>query len=209
MPLWAGVLITAADSFAILLVERLGIRLLEAIFGGLISVMAISFGVMYFWAEVPTGKVLEGAFLFVPPLPPLPPPHPHHLSKNSFWANVFCIQPARGCHVGAHQNAGHLFWCYPLLGQGTHGSGAGRDLLPPRCLQIIRKFGQYITLTVLSFSAMNCWARLQYDYETKYTTFLGIQEPVSILRTHQSCCKCLHLDRPHLTRDAHQFLPLL
>ena len=60
VPIWAGVLITAADSFAILLVERLGVRLLEAVFGGLIGVMAISFGVMYFWAEVPTGTVLEG-----------------------------------------------------------------------------------------------------------------------------------------------------
>ena len=60
VPIWAGVLITAADSFAILLVERLGVRLLEAVFGGLIGVMAISFGVMYFWAQVPTGTVLEG-----------------------------------------------------------------------------------------------------------------------------------------------------
>ena len=60
VPLWAGVLITAADSFAILLVERLGVRLLEAVFGGLISIMAISFGVMYFIAGVPTARVLEG-----------------------------------------------------------------------------------------------------------------------------------------------------
>ena len=60
VPLWAGVLITAADSFAILLVERLGVRLLEAVFGGLISVMAIAFGVMYFIAGVPTARVLEG-----------------------------------------------------------------------------------------------------------------------------------------------------
>ena len=66
VPIWAGVLITAADSFAILLVERLGVRLLEAVFGGLIGVMAISFGVMYFWAAVPTGTVLEGVTAAAP-----------------------------------------------------------------------------------------------------------------------------------------------
>lgn len=66
VPVWAGVLITAVDSFAILLVERLGIRILEAVFGGLISVMSVSFGVMYFWAEVPTGRVLHGEMLSLP-----------------------------------------------------------------------------------------------------------------------------------------------
>lgn len=60
VPIWAGVLITACDSFAILLIERLGVRILEAVFAGLIGTMAVSFGVMYFWAEVPTSKVLEG-----------------------------------------------------------------------------------------------------------------------------------------------------
>lgn len=60
VPLWAGVLITACDAFAILLIERLGIRVLEAVFGGLIGIMAVSFGVMYFWADVPTSEVLEG-----------------------------------------------------------------------------------------------------------------------------------------------------
>ena len=44
-------------------VERLGVRHLEAVFGGLISVMAISFGVMYFIAGVPTSEVIEGSRL--------------------------------------------------------------------------------------------------------------------------------------------------
>eukprot|EP00884_Botryococcus_braunii_P012365 jgi/Botrbrau1/21129/Bobra.0061s0023.1 len=67
VPLWAGVLITVVDSFLILFIERLGIRHLEAVFAVLISTMAASFGVMYFWAGVPTAEVIEG--LLVPRLP--------------------------------------------------------------------------------------------------------------------------------------------
>lgn len=60
IPLWAGVLITAINSFAVLMLERFGVRLLEAVFAGLIGTMAVSFGVMYFLAGVPTAQVLEG-----------------------------------------------------------------------------------------------------------------------------------------------------
>jgi natural resistance-associated macrophage protein 2 len=60
VPLWAGTLITAVDSFLILFIERLGIRHLEAVFGVLISSMAASFAVMYVWAGVPTGEVIKG-----------------------------------------------------------------------------------------------------------------------------------------------------
>lgn len=89
VPIWAGVLITAADSFAILLVERLGVRLLEAVFGGLIGVMAISFGVMYFWAAVPTGTVLEGqqCYLII---------FPHHKSSAEDLA-IFDHSPSAAC----------------------------------------------------------------------------------------------------------------
>lgn len=60
IPLWAGVLITAFDSFIILLVERLGVRHLEAVFGVLIGLMAGAFGLMAALADVPPLEVLEG-----------------------------------------------------------------------------------------------------------------------------------------------------
>lgn len=45
IPLWGGVLLSVALSFSMLLVERCGIRKLEALFGALISVMVGSFAV--------------------------------------------------------------------------------------------------------------------------------------------------------------------
>lgn len=47
IPIWAGVLITAADTFTFLFLENYGIRKLEAFFCSLIGIMAISFGVQY------------------------------------------------------------------------------------------------------------------------------------------------------------------
>jgi len=63
VPLWAGVILTAFASFVLLLLERLGMRWLEALFAVLIGLMAVSFGVMYVLAGVPTAKVLEGKAL--------------------------------------------------------------------------------------------------------------------------------------------------
>ena len=60
VPLWAGVLITAVASFLLLLLEQAGVRLLEAVFAVLIGTMALSFGVMYVLAGVPTARVVEG-----------------------------------------------------------------------------------------------------------------------------------------------------
>ena len=57
----AGVLITAVDSFLLLLIERCGVRNLEALFGVLVGIMAISFGIMFVDAGVPAGQVVEGA----------------------------------------------------------------------------------------------------------------------------------------------------
>jgi natural resistance-associated macrophage protein len=45
VPLWAGVLLSVSISFIMLLVERWGVRKLEALFGMLISVMVCSFAV--------------------------------------------------------------------------------------------------------------------------------------------------------------------
>lgn len=61
VPLWAGVLLTAVASFLLLLLEQFGVRRLEALFAALIGTMALSFGVMYVLAGVPTAAVAEGA----------------------------------------------------------------------------------------------------------------------------------------------------
>jgi natural resistance-associated macrophage protein len=47
IPLWGGVLITVADTFTFLGLDKYGLRKLEAFFGLLITVMAISFGYEY------------------------------------------------------------------------------------------------------------------------------------------------------------------
>jgi NRAMP (natural resistance-associated macrophage protein)-like metal ion transporter len=44
IPLWAGVLITIADTFTFLFLDKYGLRKLEAFFGILIATMAFSFG---------------------------------------------------------------------------------------------------------------------------------------------------------------------
>ncbi len=67
MPLWAGVLVTGADAFLLLFMERLGVRILEGLFGILIAVMASSFGLMFWWADVPGKEVVQG--FLIPRLP--------------------------------------------------------------------------------------------------------------------------------------------
>lgn len=44
IPLYGGVLITICDTFTFLLLDKYGLRKLEAFFGGLITVMAVTFG---------------------------------------------------------------------------------------------------------------------------------------------------------------------
>ncbi|XP_070310535.1 natural resistance-associated macrophage protein 2-like isoform X6 [Odocoileus virginianus] len=44
IPLWGGVLITIADTFAFLFLDNYGLRKLEAFFGFIITVMALTFG---------------------------------------------------------------------------------------------------------------------------------------------------------------------
>ena len=56
----AGVLVTAADAFVLLLVEQWGVRQLEAVFGIFIAVMAGSFGIMYSNAGIPQSEVVKG-----------------------------------------------------------------------------------------------------------------------------------------------------
>eukprot|EP01135_Chromosphaera_perkinsii_P003075 Nk52_evm22s234 gene=Nk52_evmTU22s234 len=64
IPLWAGVLITAADTFTFLFLESYGIRKLEFFFISLIAIMAISFGIQYCITAPDQVEVLKG--LFVP-----------------------------------------------------------------------------------------------------------------------------------------------
>ncbi|XP_037075131.1 natural resistance-associated macrophage protein 2-like isoform X2 [Pollicipes pollicipes] len=64
IPLWGGVLITIADTFTFLLVDKYGMRKLEAFFGFLITVMALMFGYEYVVAAPPQADVVRG--LFVP-----------------------------------------------------------------------------------------------------------------------------------------------
>eukprot|EP00759_Apiculatamorpha_spiralis_P058348 PhF_6_TR9182/c0_g1_i2/m.14324/K21398/SLC11A2, DMT1, NRAMP2; natural resistance-associated macrophage protein 2 len=67
IPLWAGTLITAADTFSFLLLEEYGIRRLEAFFCTLVFVMCITFGVHYFTRLPPQDEVMKG--MFRPSLP--------------------------------------------------------------------------------------------------------------------------------------------
>jgi natural resistance-associated macrophage protein len=50
VPIWAGVLITGADTFTFLFLENYGLRKLEAFFGVLITTMALTF--MYIVSEL-------------------------------------------------------------------------------------------------------------------------------------------------------------
>jgi len=63
IPLFAGVLVTALDTFTFLLLERYGIRKLEAVFCSLISVMAIAFGIEYIISTPNQADVVIGVIV--------------------------------------------------------------------------------------------------------------------------------------------------
>jgi NRAMP (natural resistance-associated macrophage protein)-like metal ion transporter len=63
IPLWAGVLITAADTFTFLFLERYGVRKLEAFFGLLITIMAVTFGVEYGISRPNQVELLKGLII--------------------------------------------------------------------------------------------------------------------------------------------------
>ncbi|CAG5982310.1 natural resistance-associated macrophage protein 2 isoform 2-T4 [Menidia menidia] len=63
IPLWAGVLITITDTIVFLFLDKYGLRKLEAFFGVLISIMAISFGYEYVLVKPDQGELLKGMFL--------------------------------------------------------------------------------------------------------------------------------------------------
>ncbi|XP_051499684.1 natural resistance-associated macrophage protein 2 isoform X2 [Apus apus] len=67
IPLWGGVLITIADTFVFLFLDKYGLRKLEAFFGFLITIMALTFGYEYVTVRPNQGQLLRG--LFVPGCP--------------------------------------------------------------------------------------------------------------------------------------------
>nr|XP_045003332.1 natural resistance-associated macrophage protein 1 [Jaculus jaculus] len=63
IPLWGGVLITIVDTFVFLFLDNYGLRKLEAFFGFLITIMALTFGYEYVVARPAQGALLRGLFL--------------------------------------------------------------------------------------------------------------------------------------------------
>uniref|UniRef100_UPI00398EA987 natural resistance-associated macrophage protein 2-like n=1 Tax=Pristiophorus japonicus TaxID=55135 RepID=UPI00398EA987 len=63
VPLWAGVLITIADTFFFLFLDKYGLRKLEALFAFLIAVMAFTFGYEYVTVKPDQGQLLKGMFV--------------------------------------------------------------------------------------------------------------------------------------------------
>ncbi|KAJ4934794.1 hypothetical protein JOQ06_007576 [Pogonophryne albipinna] len=63
IPLWGGVLITIIDTFVFLFLDKYGLRKLEAFFGLLITVMAITFGYEYVMVGPDQGQLLKGMFV--------------------------------------------------------------------------------------------------------------------------------------------------
>eukprot|EP00760_Papus_ankaliazontas_P033409 PhM_4_TR6326/c0_g1_i3/m.1904/K21398/SLC11A2, DMT1, NRAMP2; natural resistance-associated macrophage protein 2 len=63
IPLWAGTILTAVDTFGFLFLEQYGIRRLEAFFALLISTMSVTFGFQYFTHLPPQAEVFKGTFL--------------------------------------------------------------------------------------------------------------------------------------------------
>lgn len=58
IPLWGGALITGIDTFTFLLLERYGLRKLEALFAVLITTMAITFGYVPFCSRIYQGTCI-------------------------------------------------------------------------------------------------------------------------------------------------------
>lgn len=60
IPLWAGCLITILDTFSFLLLDKYGLRKLEAFFAFLIATMAITFGFEFFTASPEIDQIGRG-----------------------------------------------------------------------------------------------------------------------------------------------------
>lgn len=62
IPIWAGVLITGADTFTFLFLENYGLRKLEALFGALITTMTVTFLYIYISVVPSQTEILKGLF---------------------------------------------------------------------------------------------------------------------------------------------------
>uniref|UniRef100_A0A8C0GS97 Natural resistance-associated macrophage protein 1 n=1 Tax=Chelonoidis abingdonii TaxID=106734 RepID=A0A8C0GS97_CHEAB len=62
IPLWGGVLITIIDTLFFLFLDKYGLRKLEAFFGLLITIMAVTFGYEYVVVRPAQTEVLKGMF---------------------------------------------------------------------------------------------------------------------------------------------------
>uniref|UniRef100_A0A8C5W6K1 Natural resistance-associated macrophage protein 1 n=1 Tax=Leptobrachium leishanense TaxID=445787 RepID=A0A8C5W6K1_9ANUR len=62
IPLWGGVLITIADTLVFLFLDKYGLRKLEAFFGLLITIMAVTFGYEYVVVKPNQVEVIKGMF---------------------------------------------------------------------------------------------------------------------------------------------------
>ncbi|KAK2514466.1 hypothetical protein Q9966_015707 [Columba livia] len=67
VPLWGGVLITIADTFVFLFLDKYGLRKLEAFFGLLITIMALTFGYEYVTVRPQPAGAAAGAVCAVLP----------------------------------------------------------------------------------------------------------------------------------------------
>ncbi|XP_056408117.1 natural resistance-associated macrophage protein 1-like isoform X2 [Hyla sarda] len=62
IPLWGGVLITIVDTLFFLFLDKYGLRKLEAFFGFLITIMAVTFGYEYVVVRPDQREVIKGMF---------------------------------------------------------------------------------------------------------------------------------------------------
>ncbi|KAJ2655996.1 hypothetical protein IWW48_005237 [Coemansia sp. RSA 1200] len=67
IPIWAGVVITAVDSFLFLYVQKLGVRITELVFGLLITTLAVCFFVEMVMIKPDAKEMFKG--MFVPLIP--------------------------------------------------------------------------------------------------------------------------------------------
>ncbi|KAJ2802870.1 hypothetical protein H4R20_003112 [Coemansia guatemalensis] len=67
IPIWAGVVITAVDSFLFLYVQRLGVRVTELVFGLMITTLAVCFWVEMVLIKPDAKEMFKG--MFVPRIP--------------------------------------------------------------------------------------------------------------------------------------------
>ncbi|KAJ2227954.1 hypothetical protein IWW45_006804 [Coemansia sp. RSA 485] len=67
LPIWAGVVITAVDSFFFLYIQRFGVRVTELVFGLMITTLAVCFWIEMFMIKPDAREVVKG--MVIPRIP--------------------------------------------------------------------------------------------------------------------------------------------